>query len=172
MTTPATTVSAADKYTTADDIKKHGETCDSMQIEYFACKMFDFIDRRLKTAPASTIWDHQNLAPYETTFRNECSMMREYGAEIEFDIIPTLRADKYYGEAKPEPTIICRTTVRSYFNDYVPYKNMAARSILENLQRSFIGCGHTPEPTAFAAHTTAFTTYGIAVPYPSVTEKK
>jgi hypothetical protein len=168
MTTPATTIFAAEKYTTTDDIKKYRDTCDAMQIDYFACKIVDFIDARFKIAPNKTVWDHQNLNPYEITLHNACTTMREYGAELEFNLIPTLNVNNYYTGANSNmgPAIICKTIVRGYFNDHVMYKNMTARAVLENIHRRIVAQGNIPTPTLFTAQTTAFNTYGIAVPYP------
>lgn len=172
MTTPATTVSAAEKYTTSDDIKKYGDTCNAMQIDYFACKIVDFIDGRFKIALNKTVWDHNNLDPYlhpyEFSLYNKCTTMREHGAEIEFSLIPTLNVNNYYTGANSNmgPAIICKTIVRGYFNDHVMYKNTTAQAVLENIHRRIVAQENIPTPILFTSQTTAFNTYGIAVPYP------
>jgi len=137
--------------------------CDSTQIEYFTCKIFECINTKLQT-PIS----RQSMEPYEATFKNNCVGMHAYGAEIEFSIAPTLRADKYYSGGTSQPSVICQTTIRSYFNDHVEYKTRVACNILENINNRFIVRGHTPRPILFASGATngPFNIYGISVGYP------
>lgn len=166
MTTPATAIAAKGKYTTDADIKRQVAECNTTQIDYFSCKIFDFIDKNLQTPADKIYWDR---ALYETIFTNTCTNMHELGADVEFSIMPTLRTDKYYTGGGATPSVVCQTTIRSYFNDNVGYKTQVARSVLENINNRFVARGHVPAPVLFASGTTTgpFNIYGISVPYPA-----